>query len=790
MTTNTHIVAPRALQALDDHEPMISPASLRELVPLTDDAADLVRRARRSIREVLDGTDDRLLVIVGPCSIHDHDSALDYADHLAALARQLSDDLVVVMRAYFEKARTAAGWPGLSTVPALDGTPDPMHGFRLARSIMAKIAQRGLPVGTEWLHLLSPSYFGDLTAWGCIGARTVEGQTHRQLASGLTMPVGMKNRTDGCVQSAVNAVMVAEQGHAIIDIDPHGRVTIRRTTGNRHCHLVLRGGADGPNYHPAAVKEARRLLRSASLPERVVIDASHGNSGKDHNRQAAVARDLAQQIADGDEAIRGVMLESFLLPGRQQPAPGRALVHGQSVTDSCLSWPATAEILAELSQASAARRRAPGGQVSRRVRTEAVSITDSPAERAVGLVDTGLFDTYMVYERNGIWTVAGGVQATVALDATRVHRDEQSWDWKSRPLRALGDALAGLPMPRWTAYGWIAFEAGQPGQSGELARLIVPQVEVRISTDTALITCADSHIRHAVRRALAADLPARPTGSVTVDLSTDRDWYCDAVTAAVQEIRSGGLQKVILSRRVPLASTVDISSTYLRGRAANTPARSFLIKMGGITAAGFCPETVLEAGADRIVSTQPLAGTRALGADAQENLRLRQELLSDPKELVEHTLSVQVACEELRRVCILDSVAAHELLSVKERGTVQHLASRVSGRLSGDHNAWDALEAVYPGVTASGIPKVAARDYIVRTEPTPRGLYAGAVLTASSDGTLDAGLALRTIFEKDGHQWLRAGAGIIAESRPEREYEETCEKLRSVAPHLVPADQP
>jgi anthranilate synthase component 1/salicylate synthetase len=210
--------------------------------------------------------------------------------------------------------------------------------------------------------------------------------------------------------------------------------------------------------------------------------------------------------------------------------------------------------------------------------------------------------------------------------------------------------------------------------------------------------------------------------------------------------------------------------------------------MSGITAAGFCPETVLQAGPDRIVSTQPLAGTRALGADPHENLRLRQELLNDPKELLEHTLSVQAACDELRRVCTPDSVVVNELLSVKERGSVQHLASRVSGRLSADNTAWDALEAVYPGVTASGIPKAAARDYIARTEPSPRGLYAGAVLTASSDGALDAGLVLRTVFEKDGRQWLRAGAGIVAESRPEREYEETCEKLRSVAPHLVPAD--
>ncbi|RAS67445.1 3-deoxy-D-arabinoheptulosonate-7-phosphate synthase [Lentzea atacamensis] len=769
--TAAEIVARQALLALDSMvwadraicEPMTSPASLRELVPLTEDAAEVVRRARRSIRDVLDGADDRLLVIVGPCSIHDHDSALDYADHLTALAGQLSEDLVVVMRAYFEKARTATGWPGLSTVPVVDGQPDPMSGFRLARSIMADIVQRGLP--------------------------------HRQLASGLAMPIGMKNRTDGCVEAAVNAILVAERGHALLDVDQNGQLCVRRTPGNRHCHLVLRGGTHGSNHHASAIEEARRLLRSASLPERLVVDASHGNSGKDHERQAAVAHDIAGQVAGGDQAIRGVMIESFLLPGRQEPVPGRTLEHGRSVTDSCLSWPATAEVLTELGQASAARRRRRGhsGHATARTRTEAVSITGSPADRAVALARTGLFDTYMVYERGGVWTVAGGVLASVTLDATRIRRthagDEHSRTWTSRPLRALGEALAELPMPRWTAYGWIAFEAGQPDRTGDddLAQLIVPQTEVRISAGTALITCADQHLRQAIRRTLTADLPARPPGSVTVDISSDRDWYCDAVAAAVREIHDDHFRKVILSRSVPVPSAIDIPSTYLRGRAANTPARSFLLKMSGITAAGFCPETVLQAGPDRIVSTQPLAGTRALGTDPHENLRLRQELLSDPKELLEHTLSVQAACDELRQVCAPDSVVVNELLSVKERGSVQHLASRVSGRLSADHTAWDALEAVYPGVTASGIPKAAARDYIARTEPNPRDLYAGAVLTASSDGALDAGLVLRTVFEKDGRQWLRAGAGIVAESRPEREYEETCEKLRSVAPHLVPA---
>jgi anthranilate synthase component 1/salicylate synthetase len=788
-------------------EPMISPASLQDMVPATGQSALLVQRARTSICQVLEGTDDRLLVIVGPCSIHERESALDYADRLAVLAEKLSDDLVVVMRAYVEKSRTALGWPGLALAPELHGTPAPVDGFRLARSIMAEIVELGLPVGVEWLSLISPTYLGDLAAWGCIGARTVEGMAYRQMASALAMPIGMKNRTDGCVQTAVNAVRTAEREQAVLGIGPNGTVAVGRSAGNPHCHIVLRGGTNGPNWHPSAIREAQRLLRSASLAERLIIDASHGNSARDHVRQAVVARGIARQVEEGNEVIRGLLLESFLLPGRQDPSPCRALAHGQSVTDACMSWPVTAQLLTDLAQATRTRRcrrRAAGGEAKPgpRPRTDRVDVAGAPTARAVALAETGLSDTYVVYEREGTWTVAIGVQGSITLEATRIRRNwrgvEQSWALKSRPFAAIGDALASLPVPEWTAYGWIAFEAahlatGRPGQlpDGNLAHLIVPQIEVRISTgttsitSTASITSTDDVLRQAVLNALARDLPADEPPSVRVGINGDYDGYRNAVATAVREIHKGSFQKVILSRSVPVTPSIDVLRTYLRGRAANTPARSFLLNAGGKLAAGFCPETVLEADTCGYVSTQPLAGTRAFGPDPGENLRLRTELLTDTKELVEHTLSVQLAFDELKRVCAPDSVTVTDFLSVKERGSVQHLASRVGGRLMGGVSVWDALEAVFPAVTASGIPKAPACDFISSTEPTPRGLYAGAVLTASSDGALDAGLVLRAIFEENGRQWLRAGAGIIANSRPEREYEETCEKLRSVVPHLV-----
>lgn len=778
-------------------------AELRSAVPGSVTAKTTASHGRSTVRCVLNGTDDRLLVIVGPCSLHDRESALDYAGRLRETAARLSDDLVVVMRAYVEKPRTALGWAGLAFAPDPLGPPDPGRGFPLVRSILADIAGLGMPIAVEWLSTIGPAYLDDLVSWGCIGARTVEAPTHRQLASALDMPIGMKNRADGAVDVAVNAVQAAAQRHAFPGVALDGSVALVMTRGNPDCHIVLRGGAAGPNFHPSAVRDAVRLLGRADLPQRLLIDASHDNSGKDHLRQCSVAREIGQQIRGGDGAIRGVMLESFLLAGRQDVVRGRPLTRGLSITDACMSWPATVDVLSDLAGAARSRRRHIHSRTSVVMpgpRATSAGAGISPAVRAVALVQAGIFDRYVLYERAGTWVVAGGSQATITMNAhhiqtrqgDRVHRRA----WRSRPLSCLGAALAELPVPEWTAYGWLEFElahliAGRRELAGpgDLAHLIVPAAEVRIDHSGATVTCADARLRDRVHDVLSAATSEPASRPRSMDIDTGCEWYRQGVADAVREIRRGSFQKVILSRAVSVPVPIDFPRTYLLGRAANTPARSFLLDLGGRRAVGFCPETVLEADADGTVSTQPLAGTRALGNGAHADQRLREELLADPKEVYEHIVSVKLAYDELSRVCRPNTVAVSDLMSVKPRGGVQHLGSRVHGDLDRGRSAWDALEAVFPAVTASGIPKAAACAYIARTEPERRGLYAGAVLMAAQDGSLDAGLVLRTLFEEDGRRWLRAGAGIVSASRPEREYEETCEKLRSVAPYLVEAEE-
>jgi anthranilate synthase component 1/salicylate synthetase len=774
---------------------LATPAALRDAVPGTAAAKTTVSNGKSAVRSVLNGADDRLLVIVGPCSLHDAETALDYAGRLRETAERLSEDLVVVMRAYVEKPRTALGWAGLAFTPDPFGPPDPQRGFPLVRSILADIAGLGMPVAVEWLSAIGPAYLDDLVSWGCIGARTVEAQTHRQLASALDMPIGMKNRTDGAVDVAVNAVRVAAQSHAFPSVGPDGSIVLAMTRGNPDCHIVLRGGTAGPNFHPRAVRDAVRMLAEADLPRRLLVDASHDNSGKDHLRQRVVAGEIGRQIRDGVGAIRGVMLESFLLPGRQEMRNGRPLTPGRSITDACMSWPVTVEVLTELAAAARARRR---HVTAPELRIIPAGTGISPAARAVALVRAGIFDRYVLYERAGTWTVAGGSRATVTMNAHHIqvcHRGgEQRRAWRSRPLASLGAALAELPLPEWTAYGWLEFEvahliAGRRDLAGpgDLAHLIVPEAEVRIDHAGATVTCADPRLRDRVDEVLAGVTPEPPPRPMSTDIDTAGEWYRQAVADAVREIHRGSFQKVILSRTVPVPVRIDLPRTYLLGRAANTPARSFLLDLGGRRAVGFCPETVLEADAGGTVSTQPLAGTRSFGNGARADERLRAELLADPKEVYEHIVSVKLAYDELSQVCRPDTVAVNDLMSVRPRGGVQHLGSRVRGELAAGRSAWDALEAVFPAVTASGIPKTAACQHIAHTEPGRRGLYSGAVLMAGQDGSLDAGLVLRTLFEENGRCWLRAGAGIIAASRPEREYEETCEKLRSIAPYLVEA---
>jgi 3-deoxy-7-phosphoheptulonate synthase len=341
-------------QRIDAVVPLMSPALLHHELPLTADLHDGVLESRRQVENVLNGRDPRLLVVVGPCSVHDPVAASEYAGLLQKQAARLSDDLLIVMRVYFEKPRSTVGWKGLINDPALDGTGDVGSGLRIARKLLLEVVGHGLPVGVEFLDPITPQYIADTVAWGAIGARTVESQVHRQLASGLSMPIGMKNRPDGSIATAIEAIQAATVPHVFPGIDFSGTPAILHTSGNPDCHLVLRGGGGKPNYGPADVEASLRLLRTAGLPQRLVIDCSHGNSGKDHLRQPTVAEDVAGQMAAGQRGISGVMLESFLVPGRQDL--GGDLTYGQSVTDACMGWEPTVEVLERLATASAKRR--------------------------------------------------------------------------------------------------------------------------------------------------------------------------------------------------------------------------------------------------------------------------------------------------------------------------------------------------------------------------------------------------------------------------------------------------
>jgi 3-deoxy-7-phosphoheptulonate synthase len=347
---------------IDHVVPLHAPDALLEELPLTDAQAEVVVRGRNDVHRVLEAADERLLVVVGPCSVHDPDATLDYAARLARLAGELSGELLVAMRVYFEKPRTTTGWKGLINDPHLDGSGDVNAGLHLARRVLLGVLDAGLPVGCEFLDPIIPQYIADAVSWGAIGARTTESQTHRQLSSGLSMPVGFKNRTDGDVQVAVDAVRAAAARHAFAGIAPDGTPAILYTRGNEDCHVILRGGRERPNYEARSVAAALALLDRAGLRQRVMIDLSHDNSGKDPERQPAVAADVGAQIAAGNSAIVGVMIESFLVGGRQDLKPGVDLEYGQSITDGCLEWGQTVDLLHGLAAAVSARNgiRAPG----------------------------------------------------------------------------------------------------------------------------------------------------------------------------------------------------------------------------------------------------------------------------------------------------------------------------------------------------------------------------------------------------------------------------------------------
>ncbi|PZP93063.1 MAG: 3-deoxy-7-phosphoheptulonate synthase [Variovorax paradoxus] len=339
--------------------PLISPALLLDELPVPPAVQTLVEQSRLAIADILHGRDDRLVVVTGPCSIHDHGQAMAYAQHLKALQPKVEKELLLVMRVYFEKPRTTVGWKGYINDPRLDGSFRINEGLRKARELLLEIGALGLPTGNEFLDLLSPQYIADLIAWGAIGARTTESQSHRQLASGSSCPIGFKNGTDGGVQIAADAMVAARAPHAFMGMTKMGQAAIFETRGNPDCHAILRGGNKGPNYEAEHVDAACAVLKKAGLREQLMVDCSHANSSKQHARQIVVAEDVARRIAAGERRITGLMIESHLEEGRQDLKPGEPLRYGVSITDACIGWAQTEPVLRQL--AEAVRQRRSGG---------------------------------------------------------------------------------------------------------------------------------------------------------------------------------------------------------------------------------------------------------------------------------------------------------------------------------------------------------------------------------------------------------------------------------------------
>jgi salicylate synthetase len=420
---------------------------------------------------------------------------------------------------------------------------------------------------------------------------------------------------------------------------------------------------------------------------------------------------------------------------------------------------------------------------------------DLAAELAAGSAEAD-GEQYLLYERDGEWVLAIGALAIIELDRDelRIIRDgvTQRQTWSGRPGSVLGEAVDRLLLETDEAFGWIAFEFGayrfglqeRLAPQTPLARVFWPRTRIVVSADAvALFGAEDRHVE-SVSRLLSAGVPPLPTPSA-VDVSADASDYRARVRAAIDEIIAGQYHKVILSRCVDVPFALDFPSTYRVGRRHNTPARSFLFHLGGFRALGYSPELVAAVHDDGVVLTEPLAGTRALGRGAARDRQAREDLESDTKEIVEHAMSVRSSLQEIDEVVEPGSSAVVDFMTVRERGSVQHLGSTVTGRLHASKDRMDALETLFPAVTASGIPKAASVDAILRLDESPRELYSGAVVRFSADGGLDAALTLRTVYERDGRTWLRAGAGIIAASDPGREFEETCEKLATLAPYLV-----
>ena len=339
--------------------PLMAPGILIEDLPVSEAQSEVVAGGRVEIEKILDGEDDRLVVVVGPCSIHDPEAGLEYAQRLAPIRERYRDDLCIVMRVYFEKPRTTVGWKGLINDPHLDGSFSIREGLYAARRFLRDVTDLGLPTGSEFLDPITPQFYADLISWGAIGARTTESQVHRELASGLSMPVGFKNGTYGTVQMAIDGIGAAAGEHHFLSVTKHGVAGIVATKGNPHCHVILRGGSSGPNFDEESIRRVEEQLTAANLLPRIMVDCSHANSGKDHEKQPAVAQSLSEQISNGSQSIFGLMMESFLEDGNQKHSQSQGregLVYGQSITDKCMSWERTEPLFEMLAEAVRKRR--------------------------------------------------------------------------------------------------------------------------------------------------------------------------------------------------------------------------------------------------------------------------------------------------------------------------------------------------------------------------------------------------------------------------------------------------
>ena len=425
-----------------------------------------------------------------------------------------------------------------------------------------------------------------------------------------------------------------------------------------------------------------------------------------------------------------------------------------------------------------------------------VTAADLVAELAIALPERH-GEEYLVYEHDGEWILASGARTLVELDSDefRAVTDGvvQRQTWSGRPGAVLGEAIDRMLLETERVFGWVAFEFGaykfglqkglQPGTP--LARVFAARTQLVVTNSEVRLVGADERHVEVLQRLLTDGVPAAPQATA-LDVRADGAGYRDRVATAIDEIRSGRYQKVILSRRFDVPFAVDFPSSYRVGRRHNTPARSYLLRLGGLRALGFSPELVAAVQHDGVVVTEPLAGTRAFGRGVDHDRAARDDLESNSKEIVEHAISVRSSLREIAEVAEAGTAVVKDFMTVRERGSVQHLGSTVGARLHPSKDRMDALEALFPAVTASGIPKAESVDAILRLDEAPRGLYSGAVVLFSTDGRMDAALALRSAYEADGRTWLRAGAGIIEESTPEREFEETCEKLTTLAPYLVP----